>query len=132
MVESYRNIHGPPPDTVNNNSTRAIDAFWTPRSSQIRQAGHSDCGDRVCELHRVHWIDVMFISAFGQTIPNVIAPKFKMVKCDDMTIREKFNKSHETQIVQNGTPHRATKLFANLVPSQASSRSQIEECEKID
>ena len=106
--------------------------FWTSRSLQIHQAGYLDYGDRVCKLHRVHWIDVTFISTFGQTIPNVIAPKFKMVKYDNLTIRKKFNKSYETQIVQNKTLHRVTKLCANLIPLQALSRSQIEKYKKID
>jgi len=52
-------------------------------------------------------IDVTFISAFGQTIPNVISPKFEMVKCDDVTIRQRFNKSYESQIAQNRTMDRA-------------------------
>ena len=121
MIESYRHIHRPPPDTVNNKSTRAIDTFWTSRSLQIRQAGYSDYGDGVCKLHRVHWIDVTFISAFGQTIPNVISPKFKLVKYDDVTIRKRFNKSYESQIVQNKTLDRAKQLYANLIPSQALS-----------
>ena len=61
MVESYKCLHKPPPDAVNNESTRAINTFWTSRSLQIRQAGYSDYGDGVCKLHRVNWIDVTFI-----------------------------------------------------------------------
>ena len=89
---------------------------------QIQQSGYSDYGKGVCKLHRVQWINVTFISAFGQTIPNVISPRFKMVKCDDVAIREKFNKSYERQIVEDKTLHRAATLFANLIPSQAMSK----------
>ena len=76
MVESYRILHGTPPDTVLNKSSRTIDTFWTSRLLQIQQSGYLDYGDGVCKLHRIQWIDVTFISAFGQTIPNVISPTF--------------------------------------------------------
>ena len=55
-----------------------------------------------------------------------------MVKYDDVAIREKFNKSYKRQIVEDKSPHRAATLFANLIPLQAMSKSQIEECENMD
>ena len=131
LKECFRELHGTPQPT-RKDSTRTIDSIWCSSSLKIRQAGYSPYGDGISKDHRIEWIDVTAVSAFGCNVPKVIAPVFKQVRYDNPKIRKKFNELYKQKLHDNGALERTKSLSKDIKFGYHLTAAQQHEYEIID
>jgi hypothetical protein len=110
LHEAVMARHGLQAPPTYNRGSLPIDAIYVSSTMLNLPCGYLAFGDAVPSDHRALWMDIPFPVAFGHSLPPVVRPKARRLKCTDPRIVDRYLSSFEAFLLKHHLPERAFDL----------------------
>jgi hypothetical protein len=103
--------HGTKAPATHMSGTVPIDGIFVSGTLRGSRCGYLAFGEGVLRGdHRCLWLEIPYTVAFGHAVPDIITARARRLKCDDPSIRNRYNKLYRDFLIKHRLPQRAFKL----------------------
>jgi hypothetical protein len=103
--------------------SKPIDGIFVSNTIKMRKGGYLPFGEFPSD-HRGIWADFEFTNVFGFKMQDIIAPKARRLKSDDVRVRKKFQKRYKQYIKENQLDRKLYSLQQTITTPPSKDNEQ--------
>lgn len=122
--------HGLDTPPTHADGSNPINGIWATRGLSIDACGYRGIGWGMGGDHRLLWLDVNYVQAFGSVLPNVVRPPARRLKLCNPRVVKRYLVALKAFLIQHNVHRRVFDLerCAQFPPTELS----IQELEHLD
>jgi hypothetical protein len=132
MREVILDRHGRPALATHNRGSAPIDSFFASFGLEFSYCGYLGFGFILPTDHCTPWGDISYVQAFGHSMPPIVWPKARRLRCLDPRIRNAYLDKYEELITEHHLLDQIHSLLERATyPPTREDTIEYEELDKL-